>query len=152
MPSRTLMPDHVPVLHNSGPGPVAAYKTGAVGTTHHVACQDVLAALGLEVASRTERMARVSAAREALAQRGLLPPFRGLVKLQEHRGPGDAPTLPAALPWLAGATPHDVHAWLLVAFAHAAPPLLLFTRAPRLTYCTVADRMSLRWFGTGGRP
>lgn len=152
MPTHTPALDHVTVLHNSGPGPVATYKTGAVGTTHSIAFQAVLAVLDLEAANRTERMARVSAAKDALTVRGLLHPFRGLVSMQELPGSGHVPALPAVLPWLPGATTHDVHTWLLVAFAHAAPPLLLFTRAPRLTYCTAAHRMVLRWFGAGGQP
>lgn len=147
MQPATSLADVGVVLHNSGPGPVAVYRTGAVGIERRIACAPVRRALGLHGAARAEQHARIADLKTALASRGLLLPFRGIVRLG-HTIAGDVtPDAPESLPWLPGATAHEVLGWTLLAFAHVAPPMLLFTRAPSLTNCTDGHLLTHRWFG-----
>lgn len=139
--------DTVPVLHNCGPGPVAVYKTGAVGAAYTVALAPVLDALSLHRAARTTLRRRILDMKAALSECGLLRPFHGIVSVGVAAGSADDLYNPAALPWLPGATEEELQQWVLMAFAHVTPPMLLFVRAPELSYCTREQLLRLRWFG-----
>ena len=150
MPSAASLVDVTPVLHNSGPGPIAVFRTGAVGIERRLVYAPVGHALGLHGMSRATQATRVAAIKADLVSRGLLVPFRGIVRLDVRSGSeaaAERTEVPEALPWLPGTTAADALGWILMAFTHVTPPMLLFTRPPGLSACTDAHTLTLRWFG-----
>jgi len=109
--------------------------------------------------SRRRSAASSARACDALAALGaalpaLGPQYRFVGTVAQVHDPADH-ALPDDLPWIA---PADVRAdglhvpvWLLLAFAHCAPPVLLHTRAPSLLGLDHGACLRLRWFG-GGTP
>jgi hypothetical protein len=90
-----------------------------------------------------------------LQQLGRLVPVHGLVSWMPRYG-GTNPPLAhirtgQPLPWL---PPHSDEydaairfAWLLCAYSYAAPPLVLFNRAPSLRYWRADGALQIRWLG-----
>ena len=209
-PAATRRHDHVPVLNNCGPAPMAVYTTGKVGIERSVSLlalmqsflvpvgvpwmhdswqtvdggawlhpgivdATLVAALvvtGLADADTAARVDECTAllletaparASRALEQRCLqqfamlgahFPAlgsgcrFRGLAQLSATN---EVHPVPADLPWIPtdAGTPRDllVRLWLLLAFAHVIPPVLLHSRKPSLQHFTRGACLSLRWFG-----
>ena len=117
-------------------------------------------AAGSEARSYTEHDA-LNAIRQ-LAQRldelGCLVPIPALVTWL-HRSP--MPTSPFAkvrvgepLPWMPATQAEHAKplrlAWLVCAYAYAAPPLVLFSRTPSLRYFRGDGALSVRWLGEAG--
>lgn len=141
-----------PVLHNCGPGPIAVYRTGAVGRNWTISWVSILDALRLYRPTKTRVRSELLAAKADLEARAMLRPFRGLAFVGAVDGAGGEGATIETLPWLPTDASIDVHRWLLLAFAHVTPPMLLFTRSPELTYCTDGHTLQLRWFGMKSRP
>lgn len=90
-----------------------------------------------------------------LQQLGRLVPVHGLVSWMPRYGGTNPPLANVRtgqpLPWL---PPHSDEydaaiqfAWLLCAYSYAAPPLVLFNRAPSLRYWRADGALQIRWLG-----